>query len=126
MISELDGMISGLEAAVEEGVKECARLLMEEEAKRTKGQLAKSFITYNEGGIQNVDNTKIYAQWIEFGRGPVHAINAKALRFVINGEVFFRKSVGPAKAQPFMMQAISAAQSSFPKIIEKHINKLAK
>lgn len=41
----------------------------------------------------------VYAWTLEHGRGPVFAKRAKALRFEIGGQVLFRKSVGPAKAQ---------------------------
>lgn len=41
----------------------------------------------------------VYAWTLEYGRGPVFAKLAKALRFEIGGRVLFRKSVGPAAAQ---------------------------
>lgn len=44
----------------------------------------------------------VYAYTLEFGRGPVRALRAKALRFEIGGVVLFRKSVGPAPAQHIM------------------------
>jgi hypothetical protein len=52
----------------------------------------------------------VYAWTLEFGRGPVHAIKAKALRFEIGGQVFFRKSVGPAPAQHPMEFGLRDAQ----------------
>lgn len=125
-LHELDNVINGLQNAVDDALVECAQLLMQEESDRTKGVMSKSFYTYKEGDEQMVDNSKEYAQYIENGRGPVRAINAKALRFVINGEVIFRKSVGPMKAQPFMKASIRASQSKFSGIFEKHINQLTK
>lgn len=44
----------------------------------------------------------VYAGALEWGRGPVRAIKAKALRFEIGGRVIFAKSVGPAPAQHIM------------------------
>lgn len=44
------------------------------------------------------------APWLTYvrrGRGPVVATRAKALRFVIRGVVYFRKRVGPAKANDY-------------------------
>ena len=42
-----------------------------------------------------------YGYIVREGRGPVHAINAKALHFFIGNVEFFRKSVGPAIANPY-------------------------
>ncbi len=53
---------------------------------------------------------KPYGGWVEYGRGPVHARPGGFLRFVINGAVFFRKSVGPAAARPFMRPARERAE----------------
>lgn len=41
-----------------------------------------------------------YARYALEGRGPVVAKRAKALRFVIDGKVMFRKRVGPAPPHP--------------------------
>lgn len=46
-----------------------------------------------------------YAKHVEFGRGPIHAKPGGALRFEIGGKVIFAKSVGPAKARPFLFRA---------------------
>jgi len=47
-----------------------------------------------------ITNTTPYIKWVIGGRGPVEA-KGKALRFVIDGKVFFRKRVGPAAPNPF-------------------------
>ena len=44
------------------------------------------------------------------GRGPVVAKRARALRFVIDGRVFFRRRVGPAAANNFPPKARAAMQ----------------
>lgn len=54
------------------------------------------------GTISNVATSAagfMYSRSLEWGRRGFSAIRAKALRFVINGEIIFRKSVGPAPAQ---------------------------
>ena len=56
-------------------------------------------------GAAGVQNTTPYLQWVLGGRGAVHARPGKVLRFVIDGRVFFRQSVGPAKANPFDAKA---------------------
>lgn len=42
-----------------------------------------------------------YGFIVREGRGPVKAVNAKALHFFIGSQEFFRKSVGPARANPY-------------------------
>jgi hypothetical protein len=58
-----------------------------------------------------------YAKWVAYGRGPVVAKRAKALRFEIDGVIFFRKRVGPAPAQRFnergLARAIPAIEGEF-------------
>lgn len=46
-----------------------------------------------------------YPPVVEFGRGPVHAIRAKVLRFRIDGKTLFRPRVGPAAPKPYLMPA---------------------
>jgi len=50
-----------------------------------------------------------YTGWVIRGRGPVYARRAKALRFqpVYGGPFIFRRSVGPAKANPFHRRAFA-------------------
>ena len=67
--------------------------------------------TYAEttGKLQRriIANT-FYASWVNFGNGPpgsrIYPVRAKALRFVINGQVFYRKWVRASKPKPFMTQ----------------------
>lgn len=47
-----------------------------------------------------------YADWVIDGRGAIKAQNAKALRFCIDGQVVYRRSVGPAKGNDFMRKAV--------------------
>ena len=48
-----------------------------------------------------------YAQYVEYGRGPVTATNAKALHFFTkDGKEIFTKSVGPAEPRPFFWPAV--------------------
>jgi phage gpG-like protein len=53
-----------------------------------------------------------YAKWVHNGRGPITAGPGKMLRFEIGGTVFFRKSVGPAKANPFMRRAMQSQRGA--------------
>ena len=92
------------------------------------GQLRGAYQTtdsYSEISAEyRITNTTPYLKWVVNGRGPVEATSGKALRFVINGQVFFRKRVGPAKANPFPARAartmapyIATAQATLPGLI---------
>lgn len=59
-----------------------------------------------------------YASFVEGGRGPVIVRNAKALRFVIGGRVFFRRSVRAAKPFPFMAFAYFKCEAVMIREIE--------
>ena len=49
---------------------------------------------------------EIYPMSVEYGRGPVYPIRAKALAFYAStGELLFRKRVGPAQPRPFVAPA---------------------
>ena len=88
---------------------------------------ARTYSTAEGDGVALVADTP-YAYWVENGRGPVTAgsrrfavasngrsrlkrvkTGMKMLRFVINGQVFFRRSVGPAKPRRFMEESAWAA-----------------
>ena len=61
------------------------------------------------GGMVGKVGTNVpYAERVEKGRGPVVATRAKVLRFEINGQVIYRKRVGPAKGKPYLRPAITA------------------
>jgi hypothetical protein len=52
-----------------------------------------------------IRNRVPHLRWVLRGRGRVVAKKGKALRFVIDGQIFFRRSVGPAKANNFPARA---------------------
>lgn len=57
---------------------------------------------YNQTGTEyQITNTVPHLRFVLNGRGAVTAQSAQALRFVIDGRVFFRRSVGSAAANPF-------------------------
>jgi hypothetical protein len=71
-----------------------------------------------------IRNRVPHLKWVLKGRGRVVAKKGKALRFVIDGQVFFRRSVGPAKANNFPPRArtkmqgdIEAARRELPRLI---------
>ena len=64
----------------------------------------------------------IYPMSVEYGRGPVYPIRAKALAFYLNGELVFRKSVGPAKPRPFVAPAYEVTGQIADEIVLRKIN----
>lgn len=126
ILAQLNELEHGLHNAVDLAMQECGEAIVMEESRNTKGQLSKSFFTYKNGQSQIIDSSKDYAQYVEYGRGPVRAINAKALRFMINGQVIFRKSVGPMRAQPFVQRSLKSASNRFTQIFDNQITKLIK
>jgi len=120
----LDAYLKSYEKQVKRALNLAGKAVAQEESKRTKGQLSKSFITKNSGNFtQEIVNTKPYAYFIENGRGPVFAKNGHSLKFIINGQTLFRKSVGPAKPQPFVDASIKAAAQYMGDIFLQEISK---
>ncbi len=90
-------------------------LAVEGDAKRTvpvlTGNLRRSLLGTVQafgGGVRGIVGTNVpYARIVEEGRGAIVAGPGRVLRFVINGEVFYRKRVGPAKARPYLRPALT-------------------
>lgn len=87
--------------------------ILREKAPFRTGALRKGlgFKTFERGAITELRFTSKmpYTKWVLEGRGPVTAINAQALRFEPGppGSGFiFRRSVGPAKANPFVKRTM--------------------
>jgi hypothetical protein len=74
----------------------------------------------------HLTNTVPWMQYLLDGRGPISAKNARMLRFVIDGKVYFRKRVGPAKANDIVgrtMQRMQGAIDDAPAKIAEAIVK---
>jgi hypothetical protein len=56
-----------------------------------------------------------YPVAVEKGRRGFSARRGRYLRFVINGRVIFARSVGPARAQPFMRPSAQHARAILPR-----------
>jgi len=71
-----------------------------------------------------------YAEYIEFGRGPVRPVNAEVLHFFTkDGNEVFTKYSGPTEPQPFLEPAVIKVTGKFSDIYAEiqgdFINKLA-
>lgn len=60
-----------------------------------------------------------YGYIVRQGRGPVYAIRAKALHFWIGGKELFRKSVGPAAANPYHIRVLTALMPAIQAIVDE-------
>jgi hypothetical protein len=58
-----------------------------------------------------------YGFIVRQGRGPVFAKNAKYLHFFIGSQEFFRKSVGPAKANPYHKRVFAQLRPQIQTIV---------
>lgn len=123
MFSEME---NNLDREVENGLQELAEFAQKHASEtnlfKTSGQggLRDSIKIIKSGDrVREVLADKPYAHYVEYGRGPVEAKNAKALRFRINGELVFAKRVGPADPKPFMQQARDAAEAEAPIIFDR-------
>jgi hypothetical protein len=104
VVDELDKAMTRSVLAVERSSKQLAPV--------KTGTLRRSLtheVRAGAGGIVGVVGTNLpYARIVEEGRGPVVARNARVLRFVVNGQVIYRRSVGPAKGKPYLKPALVA------------------
>ena len=76
-------------------------------------------ITYTASSTELIFTaTAFYAHWVEFGRGPVRPIHAKALHW---GNVFVTYA-GPAPPHPFMRPAFAAV---FPEMVSEMADSIA-
>ena len=58
-----------------------------------------------------------YGFIVREGRGPVVAKNVQALHFFIGGTEFFRKSVGPAEANPYHRRVFAQLRPQIQRIV---------
>lgn len=65
-----------------------------------------------------------YGYIVREGRGPVYPVNAKALHFFIGDQEFFRKSVGPAEANPYHRRTLQRLMPQIQRIINQMAEKV--
>lgn len=75
-----------------------------------------------------IESPTPYAKYVEYGNnqnGPIiRAKNKKALRFVINGQVLFRKFVRAHGPRPYMKTAYNTMMRFIPSLMERQIARL--
>jgi len=114
MIRQLPGAVkAGMEAVGNEAIN-----IAKEEA---PGKLGDT-VQFRIKGSRTIEifSTAPHAVFVEKGRGGFSVKNAKAIRFTSkDGTVVFCKSVGPAKANPFMARTRKRLNSVFQNVFEK-------
>ena len=80
------------------------------------GKLYESIRIKNGHNYADIGTSLFYAQYVEEGRGPVHAKNKPYLVFKIPGKGWIRtKSVGPAPARYFVQRSSVKVAREIPK-----------
>lgn len=137
------GIVNGLD----ETGKEASRTMKQFLQPHSKsGKTIRSIKTVKTGEFSRATGPYMdekYPLYSEKGRGPIYPklrgmplrhsvslkgvhIGAAALRFTIGGKVLFRRSVGPAKARPFVKPTHDHIKIMFPRIMEQSINRALK
>lgn len=124
-MSGIDDLISGIDSTIQKAIDNAAEEAAKYAAARTKGELADSIGVRKIGQHgREIFSGKPYADFVENGR-PGFKARGKALRFVVNGSVIFRKSVGPAAPKPFMAPARSFLEREVARQVEQALGRLA-
>jgi hypothetical protein len=97
-----------------------AKRLVAVDTGRLKSSIASQVKQKGSTIIGYVGSNLSYAPTIEYGRGPIPA-DSGYLRFTIEGEVFYRKSVDAAPAQPFLRPAVQSHKSDLERLSRKTI-----
>jgi len=121
--------------SINEGFRRLGRLIvpttgtgpLAAETPKVTGKLARSTVFQIIGGpmnqaleIRQAARSALgvfYGQIVREGRGPVTAVNAKFLHFFIGSQEFFRKSVGPAKANPYHRRVFARLKPQIQNIV---------
>ena len=120
-IAAIDKLIKGLDSAVLQGAVDVAYAGQKEARANSKGSLRRNVVVQRQNKQVKLAAKAPYSRFVEHGRGPI-AAKGKALRFEVGGKVLYRKSVGPAKARPFMAPARAVMNES--SLVEVSINEL--
>jgi len=121
--------------SINEGFRKLGRLIvpttgtgpLADATPRVTGKLARSTVFQIIGGpmnqaleIRQAARSALgvfYGFIVREGRGPITAVNAKYLHFFIGSQEFFRKSVGPAKANPYHKRTMAILRPQIQKIV---------
>lgn len=129
---KIKALIDGFEKAFEDGLRQAAYAGAERARNVTyytprSGRLQQSTYAVEHSALEKgiIANT-FYASWVNFGNGPpgarIYPIRAKALKFYINNELMFRKSVKTSRPMPFMTNTVTwLEEGNFEAIVTRSI-----
>jgi HK97 gp10 family phage protein len=107
LVEELDAAARDIGLKIEAGAKRRAPV----DTGTLRGSIASDTAQTgpHEVTVYAGSNTE-YAAIVELGRGPIEAKGDGYLRFEVDGEVLYRKRVGPAAPKPYLRPAVEAAK----------------
>lgn len=115
-----NAITKGLDAASEEGVRHI-RTTHEFQYYGDNGIKSHTTVIKESPTIRGVLTDRYYASWVNYGNAPlgtkIYPVNAKALRFVINGQVFFRKWVRASRPRPFFTNMVEMEKKFLPQAL---------
>ena len=133
-LSQLRKIASQLDNAVSAGLNEAAHFGATMAKTNTyykprTGKLQSMTTAVDESTfIKHVRANTFYASYVNFGNGPpgsrIYPKKAKALRFVMNGQIMFRKSVKTSVPRPFMTAAFQSLKVNAPRIVAAKLTNL--
>lgn len=94
------------------------------------GHLLSTIRVFDELSSENGDGITIvvgtdadYAEYIEYGRGPVRPVNAMALHWIDpeTGKDVFAQYAGPTEPQPFMEPAVLKYTEMYPSVLAEQL-----
>lgn len=103
-------------------VESTAKSLAPVESGRLRSSIASETKQNGSTITSYVGSNVSYAPEIEYGRDSIQA-DSGFLRFKIDGEVFYRREVDAAPAQPFLRPAIDAHLSDIQPLMKKALEK---
>jgi hypothetical protein len=116
--------------SINEGLRRLGHLItppLRAETPVRTGKLARSTVFQIIGGAMNQaleirqaaqsPEGVYYGYIVREGRGPVFAKKAKYLHFFIGGKEFFRKSVGPAAANPYHIRVLERFMPQIQEVV---------
>lgn len=132
----LEQIKKGVEKGTGEGVKDIAtrnRSFQQQlitdlgEHPYASGMLGSSIVEEEQDEYTWLVGTRInhiYPMAVEYGRGPVEPVNAKALFFYsLSGEPVWTKHVGPAEPRPFVAPAYDKTDNIAEELMIRYIGR---
>lgn len=127
IVGNLDGLGDKAERAIRDGVKDvadyCNSQIKTNSPKRS-GKLSRSWTQKQVGVLSHNISTSIkYASWVNDGTGiygsgkPITPKRAKYLRFEINGNVIYAKSVKGQRGQKYVERTVAQTEARAGRIV---------